>query len=314
MTDDTVDGNFIKKSLFYNGWGAMFVLIFIFLFNIIFSLLSPVISAFILGIKIDEARQLLSTPDGTALAINLSRINHTLSFVGYMLLPALLFTVVNRSSIAEEAGFKTKIGRSEIGMSLLLTVSAFAPVNWLDGFMRNIPWPQGMNHFATKLDTIRQEATGTILDMQAPIELVVCLIIVALLPALFEEFLFRGIFLNIYKGFSGSISRAVVNQAIIFAVLHFSFYELPGILLMGIAFGVVAAATGTILYGIIIHFLFNSTAVVLHYISHEYFRQTGVSGAFDSIDIPAYIALLSAIPFIYSLVWFKRRRKENANV
>jgi hypothetical protein len=83
---------------------------------------------------------------------------------------------------------------------------------------------------------------------------------------------------------------------------------------MGIAFGVVAAATGTILYGIIIHFLFNSTAVVLHYISHEYFRQTGVSGAFDSIDIPVYIALLSAIPFIYSLVWFKRRRKEIANV
>lgn len=309
MTEDTVDGNFIKKNLFYNGWGAMFVLIFIFLFNIIFSLLSPVISAFILGIKIDEARQLLSTPDGTALAINLSRINHTLSFLGYMFLPALLFTVVNRSSIALEGGLSTRLKGPEMGMSLLLTISAFAPVNWLDGFMRNIPWPQKLNHFAAKLDTIRQEATGTILDMQAPNELLVCLIIVALLPALFEELLFRGVFLNIYKGFSGSVTRAVINQALIFAFLHFSFYELPGILLMGIAFGAVAAATGTIVYGIFIHFIFNGTAVLLHYFSHEHFRQTGVSGAFDNIEIPAYIALLSAIPFFYSIIWFNRKRK-----
>jgi hypothetical protein len=312
--DDTIDGNFNKKSLFYNGWGVRFVLIFIFLFNIIFSLLSPVLSALIMGVKIDEARQLLNTPDGTALAINLTRINHVISFLGYMFVPALLFAVVNRKSLIEEGGLRTRVQPREAGMSLLLTITAFAPVNWLDGFMRSIQWPQKVSFIATKLDTLRQEATGTILDMQVPTELLVCLLIVALMPAVFEELLFRGVLLNIHKGLNGSLRWAVINQAIIFAALHFSFYELPGILLMGVALGVVAAATGTIIYTIGIHFLFNATAVILHYISQQHFQQTGVNGAFDNINIPGYMALLSAIPFVYSLFWFKRRKREIQNV
>jgi hypothetical protein len=76
----------------------------------------------------------------------------------------------------------------------------------------------------------------------------------------------------------------------------------------------VAAATGTIIYTIGIHFLFNATAVILHYISQQHFQQTGVNGAFDNINIPGYMALLSAIPFVYSLFWFKRRKREIQNV
>lgn len=299
--------------MFYNNLGLIFVLIFIFLFNLVFSFGGLMLSGMIYGLSFGEARYLISHPDGSALSINLLRLYHAVSFTGYMFLPALLFTVANRSSLSTEGGFKTRLKGKFILMSLGIAITALPLVNWLDQFMRNIKWPQFIQYYADRLDSSRQEMTLNLLDMQQPQELFVCLALVALLPAIFEEILFRGIFTRIFQGITGSVVKSIMLQALVFAVLHFSHYELPGIFLMGIAAGIIAMKTGTTLYGMILHFVFNGTVVVLHYLSQINFNQTGISGAYDNIQIPWSIALVSALPFFYLLVLFGRLTRDTEN-
>jgi len=284
----------------------MFVLIFIFLFNIIFSLGSAFIAGGIYGITFNEARNLLTTPDGTALAINISRVYHLISFIGSMLLPVWLFTIVNRSSLIREGGLNTPFKSTFLWMGLVTAGSGFVIVNWLDSLMRSINWPQGLQYYAQQMDASRQEMTTTLLDMNEPHELIVCLFLVAFLPAVIEELLFRGVLQNIFKGITGNIIRAIVLQAFVFATLHFSFYELPGIFLLGLAFGYLRSASGSTLYGMVAHFLFNGTAIFLHYLSQLNFRQTGISGTFDNIAFGNVISLLALVPFVYSIIWYRR--------
>jgi len=291
---------------FYSNWGLMFVLIFIFLFNIIFSLGSAFIAGGIYGITFNEARNLLTTPDGTALAINISRVYHLISFIGSMLLPVWLFTIVNRSSLIREGGLNTPSKSTFLWMGLVTAGSGFVIVNWLDSLMRSINWPQGLQYYAQQMDASRQEMTTTLLDMNEPHELIVCLFLVAFLPAVIEELLFRGVLQNIFKGITGNIIRAIVLQAFVFATLHFSFYELPGIFLLGLAFGYLRSASGSTLYGMVAHFLFNGTAIFLHYLSQLNFRQTGISGTFDNIAFGNVISLLALVPFVYSIIWYRR--------
>jgi membrane protease YdiL (CAAX protease family) len=153
--------------------------------------------------------------------------------------------------------------------------------------------------------------TNTLLDMQELRELPICLFLIAVMPAVIEELLFRGALQNIFKGITGSTTRAIFLQAFVFATLHFSFYELPSIFMLGIALGYLRSASGSTVYGMVAHFVFNGTSVVLHYLSQQHFRETGVSGAFDTIQSGYVIPLLALIPFIYAIVWYRRHINHN---
>lgn len=312
VNDSLTDNSGSAPNPFYSNWGLMFVLIFIFLFNIIFSVAASFIAGGLYGIPFSEARSLLHTPDGTALAINISRVYHLISFVGSMLLPAWLFSVVNRSSLVKEGGLAKPFKSSFLWMGLVTAGSGFIVANRLDNLMRSISWPQTWEYYAQQLDSSRQELTNTLLDMQEPHELFVCLFLVAVLPAFIEELLFRGVLQNIFKGVTGSIVRAVVLQAFVFATLHFSFYEMPGIFLMGMAFGYLRGASGNTLYGMIAHFVFNGIAICLHYLSQLHFKETGVSGAFDNLQFGNVVSALALIPLIYSIIWYRRHLKSTA--
>ncbi|MFN4914188.1 MAG: lysostaphin resistance A-like protein [Sphingomonadales bacterium] len=313
MNDTVTENVSSAQNPFYSNWGLMFILIFIFLFNIIFSVAAAFIAGGLYGIPFSEARSLLHTPDGTAMAINISRVYHLISFTGSMLLPVWLFSVVNRSSIVKEGGLNAPFKSSYLWMGLVTAGSGFIVTNRLDSLMRSITWPQTLQYYAQQLDSSRQELTSTLLDMQELHELFVCLFLVAVLPAFIEELLFRGVLQNIFNSITGSIIRAIVLQAFVFATLHFSFYEMPGIFLMGIAFGYLRGASGSTAYGMIAHFVFNGIAIFLHYLSQLYFRETGVSGAFDNLAFGNVVSVLALIPLVYSIVWYRRQIKSSAS-
>ena len=60
-------------------------------------------------------------------------------------------------------------------------------------FMQQIPLEGSLALTAKKLVEVRQTLFENMLDMQHLGELAVCLLILALMPAILEEYLFRGI-------------------------------------------------------------------------------------------------------------------------
>ena len=90
------------------------------------------------------------------------------------------------------------------------------------------------------------------------------LLLIAVLPALVEEFAMRCIVLQPMRRFGDRY--AVLMSAFVFALMHGNLVQIPFAFVAGIAFGYYVVATGSIWVGVLAHFLNNAYSVVLNYL------------------------------------------------
>lgn len=92
-----------------------------------------------------------------------------------------------------------------------------------------------------------------------PIE---ALVAVAILPAIIEEFLFRGM---IYRGIANKSNKqiAIIISALLFALLHMNFNQMCYAFVMGLAFAFIIYLTDNLTVSILLHMLFNAFTVII---------------------------------------------------
>jgi len=89
---------------------------------------------------------------------------------------------------------------------------------------------------------------------------------VAILPAILEEMVFRGVIMQSLRRYGDGF--ALVVSALLFAFCHGNLVQGPPAFLMGLAIGYFVLRTGSLLMGIIIHFANNALAVAVEYINY----------------------------------------------
>lgn len=92
-----------------------------------------------------------------------------------------------------------------------------------------------------------------------PAGLVFALVNICILPAVLEEFVFRGVLLQSMRRFGDGF--ALVVSAVVFSLLHLNLVQAPIALLMGLVIGYFVIRTGSLWTGIIIHFCNNLLAL-----------------------------------------------------
>lgn len=86
----------------------------------------------------------------------------------------------------------------------------------------------------------------------------------ALLPALVEEFVCRGV---IYHGLRhNGIWKAIFISAFLFGIMHMNFNQMSYAFVLGIILALVVEATDSIFSSMIVHFVFNSTGLMVSYL------------------------------------------------
>lgn len=94
-------------------------------------------------------------------------------------------------------------------------------------------------------------------------ELLMTILATAIVPAIVEEIAIRGIVMQPLRHYGDKF--AIIASAFIFSLLHGNMVQIPYTLVAGIYFGYVAAATGSLWPGIILHFLNNLFSVAITY-------------------------------------------------
>ncbi len=89
------------------------------------------------------------------------------------------------------------------------------------------------------------------------------MLVMAVLPAIFEETVFRGFVYGGLKKFGRK--RAMVLSAFYFGLFHLSGYQIPYAVFSGIILAVVAEYSGSILGPMLLHFTVNGTQVAASY-------------------------------------------------
>lgn len=138
--------------------------------------------------------------------------------------------------------------------SFLIWVGAFAISNFIANILLKVV---GGTDTATELTN----------NLMAESGFVITFIVVAILPAICEEFLFRGFILGAFR-YNGDIRRktyiwAIISSGLLFGLMHIYFIKIIPTAILGIAFGYIVIKTGSILPAIILHLVNNGLAVII---------------------------------------------------
>ncbi|NLN81288.1 MAG: CPBP family intramembrane metalloprotease [Clostridiales bacterium] len=117
--------------------------------------------------------------------------------------------------------------------------------------------------------------------------------IFALLPAVFEEMVYRGYILRTLRSYGDTF--AIVVSSILFALMHGNLLQIPFALIVGLAFGYLVVKTGRIWVAMTLHFLNNFMSLLLTYSGKFMTTEQSQKATLIVFAIVAIIGLFSYI-------------------
>jgi hypothetical protein len=129
--------------------------------------------------------------------------------------------------------------------------------------------------------------------------LIISLLIVAVVPAICEEIMMRGIIMRAYE-IRGTRTGLIISS-LFFGFIHGDIKNFFGPLFFGLVFGYLVMRTGSLLAGIIAHFSNNVFAMLLAYLQENHLQQI----PFLQSSYFLFIAFfMSVIIFILAFILF----------
>lgn len=98
------------------------------------------------------------------------------------------------------------------------------------------------------------------------------ILFIALIPAVCEEYLFRGLLFHGYK--RRNPFKAMLMSSLLFGLIHMNVNQFVYAFVMGFILCMLVYATGTVLSSMIAHFIFNGINVVLPYYAENILQQS----------------------------------------
>jgi membrane protease YdiL (CAAX protease family) len=129
-------------------------------------------------------------------------------------------------------------------------------------------------------------------------KIVPAIFVIAVLPALFEEALFRGVILGGAQNSAGSV-RSIFIIGFLFALFHGSAEQTIYQFICGCLFAFLAIRSGSVLPTVFMHFVNNALIIILT--ACNCFDEVGNLAVSSQVNI--VITVLSAVSLVVAVVW-----------
>ena len=149
-------------------------------------------------------------------------------------------------------------------IALFFAVAALPMISLLTEWNKGMELPSflaSMEEMMRQMEEAAKEVTDQFLNTSSVGMMFVNLFVIALLPAVGEEMMFRG-WLQRVLGKSVNYHTAIWVSAFVFSAIHFQFYGFIPRMLIGAALGYLYCYTGSLWASIVAHFTNNAVAVI----------------------------------------------------
>ena len=156
-------------------------------------------------------------------------------------------------------------------IAFLFAVAALPMISMLADWNNGIELPTFLASVEEMMRQMEEQAkvlTERFLQTSSVGMMVANLFVMALLPAICEEMMFRG-WLQRVLGKSVNYHTAIWVSAVVFSAIHFQFYGFIPRMLIGAALGYLYHYTGSLWASILAHFVNNAAAVVFAFLSYN---------------------------------------------
>lgn len=296
---------------FFSGkhWASqlLWLMFFIFLAGIVFSGVGELLAYAVYG-TMDMYKS--SNPAGFI------RIVQTFGSIGMFLVPALLFAYCQDKKWLNYGAANRKPHYLLVNIALLLSIVILPLVAVTEQWNQGLQLPDSMANVQQWMQAMedRAEEMMTLLIFEhSNTTLILNLIVMAAIPALCEEFLFRGTIQSFLQKQTGKPHLAIWLTSVIFSAIHLEFFGFFPRLLLGAYLGYLLYWSRSLWLPILAHFLHNALSLIITFslqgrgVLVDEMRFTEVRGARTLVLSCAVVAAMSLV-----FMW-KTQKELNGN-
>lgn len=184
--------------------------------------------------------------------------------VGLFIVPSVILAWLYHGAVSEYLFLKKKTTYVSLFLAAVLMIAALPFVNFLGEWNSRMRLPEFLSELERWMKNAEESAaalTEAFLKVETTGGLLFNLFMIALLPAVGEEFLFRGVVQRIFTRWTNSHQWGIWIAAVLFSALHMQFYGFIPRLLLGVLFGYLLVWSGSMWLPVAAHFFNNAFAV-----------------------------------------------------
>jgi uncharacterized protein len=208
---------------------------------------------------------LLSRGSVTEMNVNLMRWVTLLGQIVFILVPTLLLARARFPGWKDVLRLRVPDYREIIAS----TIAVFALQQLMQVYMTlqdSIPLPPEVHKLVDTFKDLIEQTYRLLVTARNPLEFLFVVVTVALVPAVCEELLFRGLIQGTLEQGVGGI-RAAIVAGVIFGAYHLNPFSLVPLVVLGVYFGYLVFRSGSIGVAISAHFFNNFVACVALYLN-----------------------------------------------
>jgi len=232
--------------------------------------------------------------------------------LGLFIAPSLLIAWLMQGNIFQYLKLRWPVNFS---LAILVIILVFV-LNPFINFLGNLNtemhfpgWLGGVEKWMRDAEDAAQKLTEAFLKVDNVGGLLFNLFMIAVLPAIGEEFLFRGVIQKILTALTRNQHWGIWLSAALFSALHLQFFGFVPRLLLGAMFGYLLVWSGSIWLPILAHFINNAGAVIALYLVDKGIINSSVEEFGAGIEYWYYV--LPSLVIGITILWTIRHQYNN---
>lgn len=235
---------------------------------ILFSVLGLLIVLPFIDIKLAEIPDIYNNLS-SGFNVNLLKYIQGLNTIGLFIIPPFIIAYFMGQKSVDFLNLKFSKKFLTIIYVIVSMLISLPLINFLAEINAGFKLPEFLSGFEQRLKEAEESAqyiTNIFVNVNTFNGYLVNLLVIAILPAIGEEFIFRGMFQKFFIGWAKNIHAGILLAAILFSAFHFQFYGFLPRMLMGVFFGYLLVWSKSIWLPVIAHFINNAFAVTFYYL------------------------------------------------
>ena len=234
--------------------------------------------------------------------------------IGLFLLPPLIFSFLMSNRIFGYFQFRKNTGWINLIMAMLIIFSSGFFIQYLIEINSSIKFPGFLSEFEQMFRDMQDKAErmiAVLLSVKSFPRFMLIFTLIAILPAIGEELLFRGVIQRFLYVNTKNAHLAIITTSLFFGIIHLQFFNMLALTFMGVVLGYLYYWSKNLWVPIFAHFFHNGLQVCWTYLYNIDMVETHVE---EVETLPLYFIIPSGIVLFVLLFFFRKRQLQNIDL
>ncbi len=243
------------------------------LFVMVVSLLAFMIVAMIVAIPFFGMENLMGNLSASGMdtpeALGFLKYFQVVQSIGLFVVPPIILAWLYHGNISEYLLIDRTTSLSSYFYAILAVLMLIPLINFMGEINGRMKFPEslsGMEDWMRTMEGAAEVMVKKFMKVEGISGLLFNIFMIAVLPAIGEELMFRGVIQRIFTNWSKNYHWGIWITAFLFSAMHMQFYGFLPRMALGAMFGYLLVWSGTMWVPILAHFANNTMGVVGYYL------------------------------------------------